>query len=240
MNPATTDPTAPAAPAETVPPLRDGDRLSRDEFERRYDAMPDLKKAELIEGIVYMPSPVSDDHSAPHFDIITWLGLYKLHTPGLSGGDNGSLRLDLANMPQPDTFLRILETHGGQSHLDADRYVAGAPELVAEVAVSSAAFDLNVKMPLYRRSGVKEAIVWRVLNREIDWFILCGEQYERLPLTPPGLYRSEVFPGLWLDPRALVRGDMPAVANVVQQGVNTPEHAAFVQRLQQEAARRRP
>ena len=240
MKPITTDPAPPAAPAEGLPPLRDGERLSREEFERRYEAMPELKKAELIEGVVYMPSPVTNDHSAPHFDLIGWLFLYRAHTDGVSGGDNGSLRLDLESMPQPDAFLRIMETHGGQSHIDADHYVAGAPELVAEVAVSRVAQDRDVRLPLYRRNGVKEAILWRVPDGEIDWFVLRGDQYERLPRVPPGVYRSEAFPGLWLDGQALVRRDMAALLNATQQGVASPEHAAFVRRLQQEAARRQP
>src|SRR2546427_633255 len=112
----------------TIPPLENGDRLTRAEFERRYDAMPGLTKAELIEGVVYMPSPISVDHDGPHFDLITWLGVYRAATPGVRGGDNGSLRLDLDNMPQPDAYLMILPTHGGQARIGADRYVAGGPE----------------------------------------------------------------------------------------------------------------
>jgi len=161
MNPVTTRPAESAAPSETVPPLRDGDRLSRAEFERRFDAMPGLKKAELIHGVVYMPPPVSDDHSSPHFDLITWLGAYRIHTPGVVGGDNGSLRLEPESMPQLDAFLRILETHGGRTKLSADRYLEGGPELVAEVAGTNVGYDLNVKLPLYRANGVQEYVVWR-------------------------------------------------------------------------------
>src|SRR5205807_2572473 len=128
-----------------IPPLQPGDRLTRTEFERRFDATPHLKKAELIEGVVYMPPPVSDGHSSPHFDLITWLGTYRVATPGTAGGDNGSLRLDLDNMPQPDAFLRVLEEFGGQSRIDADGYVEGAPELIAEVAATSASYDLHAK-----------------------------------------------------------------------------------------------
>src|SRR5206468_3029111 len=107
--------------------------------------------------------------------------------------------LDLDNMPQPDAYLRILETYGGQSRISADRYVEGAPELVAEVAASSVDYDLKVKLPVYRRNGVREYVVWRVSDRAIDWFVLRAGQFDRLPLTPQGLYQSEVFPGLWLD-----------------------------------------
>src|SRR5947209_14776487 len=92
---------------KSLPPLSQGQRLSRAEFERRYDAMPELKKAELIGGVVSMPSPVKRAHGKPHFDAITWLGTYRSFTPGVEGGDNASLCLDLENMPQPDVFLRI-------------------------------------------------------------------------------------------------------------------------------------
>lgn len=229
---------SPPPPPVGIPPLRDGDRLTRAEFERRYDAMPGLKKAELIEGVVYMPSPVTVDHGEPHFDLIGWLTQYRSFTQGVVGGDNSSLRLDLANMPQPDAYLRILETHGGQAKISADRYVEGAPEHVSEVSVTTANLDLNVKLPMYRRNEVQEYLVWRVPDRAIDWFVLRGGQYDRLPLTPEGYYRSEVLPGLWLDPNALARGDMAQVTRVVQAGLNSPEHAAFVQRLTAEAARR--
>ena len=120
-------PIAPDAPASRrVPPLRNGDRLTRAEFERRYQAMPDVKKAELIEGVVYMPSLVSLEHAAAHFKIITWLGVYTMATPGVEGETDGTLRLDMDNAPQPDAFLRILETHGGQARVDKEGYVTGA------------------------------------------------------------------------------------------------------------------
>src|SRR5437762_1692345 len=129
----TTGVPASAAPkTEKVPPLQNGDRLTRSEFERRYKAMPDLKKAELIEGVVYMPSPVSfDKHAGPHFNLITWLGVYSAFSPGVRGADNGTLRLDLDNEPQPDGFLMVLRSHGGQARVDEDGSVAGGPELVA-------------------------------------------------------------------------------------------------------------
>jgi Uma2 family endonuclease len=219
-----------------IPPLEPGDHLTREEFERRYDAMPHLKKAELIEGVVYMPSPVRwNNHAGPHFNLITWLGVYGANTPGVGGGDNGTVRLDLDNEPQPDVALIIEPSCGGQVQLSADDYVEGAPELVAEVAASSASIDLNTKLRVYRRNNVREYIVWRVLDRAVDWFVLRQGQYERLPLSPDGLYRSEVFPGLWLDPAALNRADLAAVLQVVLQGVASPEHAAFVAQLQQAA-----
>jgi Uma2 family endonuclease len=216
-----------------VPPLVAGDRLTRDEFERRYAAMPHVTKAELVEGVVYMPSPVStDEHAAPHADFVGWVVYYRAFTPGVQAGDNGTLRLDLDNEPQPDAFLRVLPEYGGQSRT-VDGYVERAPELVAEVAASSVSYDLHDKLNAYRRNGVREYVVWRVWDGAIDWFILRGGKYEIMTPHASGQYRSEVFPGLWLDPAALLRGDVAGVLRVLQEGLATPEHAAFVAKLEQ-------
>jgi hypothetical protein len=223
-------------PEGMIPPLQPGDRLSRAEFERRYEAMTSLKKAELIEGIVYMPSPVHvRRHGGPHFDLITWLGIYKNATPGVIGADNASVLLDLDNEPQPDIVFFIDPAKGGQARITPDDYLAEAPELVAEIAASTAAYNLNTKLSVYRRNGVREYIVWRVLDREIDWFVLRDREFVRLPLNDDGLYRSEVFPGLWLDPAALVSGDTQGVQATLQRGLASPEHIDFVKRLNPEA-----
>jgi Uma2 family endonuclease len=215
-----------------VPPLENGDRLTRAEFERRYAAMPHLKKAELIEGVVYMPSPVRyRQHGTPHAHLISWLGQYAAGTPGVEVSDNSTVRLDLDNEPQPDALLLIDPTCGGQTRFSPDDYIEGSPELVAEVASSSVSYDLHAKLHVYRRNGVREYIVWRVLEQTIDWFVLRAGQYERVPVEANGLLRSEVFPGLWLDPAALVRGDLATVLAIVQQGLGSPEHATFVAHL---------
>jgi Uma2 family endonuclease len=212
--------------------LENGDVLTRAEFERRYEAMPHLKKAELIEGAVYVPSPVRHHaHSHPHIHLTGWLVQYEAGTPGVEAGDNGTIRLDLDNEPQPDALLFIAPACGGQARIDADDYIEGAPELVAEVASSSASYDLHIKLRVYRRNGVREYIVWRVLEQELDWFVLRAGQYVRLSVDAEGLLRSEVFPGLWLDPAALLRGDLATVLAVVQRGLASPEHVAFVARL---------
>ncbi len=225
---------------QKVPPLRNGDRLTAEEFERRFDAMPHLKKAELINGVVYMPSPVIfEDHGAPHFDMVTWLGLYRIATPGVRGGDNSTLRLPFANRPQPDGFLIVLPSHGGAVQIDEAGYIVGAPEWVGEVAATSENYDLHDKLELYRRYQVREYVVWRVFDREIDWFVLRGENFVKLPLTSDGFFKSEVLPGLWLDPAALISGDMARVAQVAQLGVSSPEHAEFVVRLKQKMAESR-
>jgi Uma2 family endonuclease len=219
--------------ADSIPELVDGDRMTADEFERRYHASTHIKKAELIDGVVYVASPVSAEHSRPHAIVPQWLGFYQLETPYLTCFVDGTVRLDDLNQPQPDVFLLIDPDHGGQSKISDDDYVEGAPELVIEISVSSKAFDLTEKLEVYRKSGARESIVWRVLDRAIDWFILREGQYERLTLGNDGFYRSEIFPGLWLDPEALIRGDLPGVNRALQLGLATPEHAAFVERLQQ-------
>jgi Uma2 family endonuclease len=215
-----------------IPPLQPGDHLTRPEFERRFDATPNLKKAELIDGVVYMPQmQVPINHAGPHFDTIVWLGIYQISTPGTQGGANSSLRLDLDNMPQPDTCLRILESHGGQSRIDADKYVEGAPEFIAEVAATSANYDLHAKLNVYRRNGVKEYVVWRTVDRAIDYFILKDGKFEPLQPNKNRIFQSKVFPGLWLDPAALILRDLAKVESVMRKGLATRDHSAFVARL---------
>lgn len=219
-------------PTERVPELVAGDRLTRDEFERRYLAMPRLKKAELIEGVVYVPSPVRHAaHSGPHGLLITWLGTYLASTSGVELGVEGTVRLDLDNEPQPDALLRIAPAAGGQSTTSADDYVEGAPELVAEVTASTASYDLHDKKQAYRRNGVREYLVWRTQDEALDWFVLRGGRYDLLAPAPDGSLRSEVFPGLWLDPAALLRGDLGGVLARLNEGLASPEHAAFVAEL---------
>src|SRR5262249_8040755 len=143
-------------------------------------------------------------------------------------------RLDLENEPQPDGLLLIESACGGQARISQDDYIEGAPELVGEVSSTSASIDLNQKLRVYRRNGVREYIVWRTRDQEIDWFVLRGSDFDRLAPGADGIYRSEVFPGLWLDAAALTRFDLATVLRVLQQGLASPEHAAFVARLQQQ------
>ena len=226
-------PAKPAASRDPILPLVDGEHLTRDEFERRYDAMPGLKKAELIEGVVRMPSPVRlDQHGSPHSCLGGWLWVYRAGTAGVDSGDNTSIRLDLGNMPQPDGLLIIRPERGGQVRISADGFIEGGPELVAEVAASSVDLDLGEKQAAYRRNGVGEYIVWRVLDRAVDWFVLRDDRYERLEPGADAILRSAAFPGLWLDPAALLSGDSARVLAVLQQGIASAEHAEFVARLQ--------
>ncbi|MCC3455612.1 Uma2 family endonuclease [Microcoleus sp. PH2017_08_TRC_O_A] len=216
----------------TIPPLENGDLLTRAEFERRYTAMPALKKAELIEGIVYMASPLRfEPHAEPHADLMGWLWTYKIATPGVRLGDNPTVRLDVDNEPQPDAVLLIDAQRGGQTCLSDDGYIEGAPEFVAEISASTATIDLRDKKRVYRRNGVKEYLVWQVMNRRIDWFSLQEEEYISLLPDAAGIIRSHVFPGLWLAVSALLDGDMPSAMATLQAGLNSDAHQEFVQQL---------
>jgi len=213
-----------------IPSLENGDKLTRAEFERRYSAMPDLKKAELIEGIVYMASPLRiTQHGEPHAHIMLWLGFYQTFTPNLQLGDNCTVRLDADNEPQPDALLRI--KIGGQSTISQDGYVEGTPELIAEIAASTVSIDLHQKLNVYRRNQVQEYLVWRVDNRQFDWFMLNNEEYINLELNADGVICSQNFPGLWLDRAALLAGDLAKVLAVLQLGLATPQHQSFVKKL---------
>jgi Uma2 family endonuclease len=219
---------APLAPAITpVPELEAGDQLTRPEFERRYAAMPWLKKAELVDGVVYLGSPVSGLHAGAHSHLMTLFGVYAVGTPGTQCCDNATVAFDLENEVQPDALLRILA--GGRSRVD--KYIEGPPELVAEVATSSVSRDLHSKLALYRRHGVQEYVVWRTLDGDIDWFCLVEGNYERLAADEHGVFRSREFPGLWLDRPALLRGDMAAALAALNAGLASAEHAAFVEQL---------
>lgn len=209
-----------------LPPLENGDRLTRAEFERRYWAMPNVKKAELIEGIVYMTSPVLVTHGRPHSYVLTWLGVYCASTAGVEPYDNTSVRLDADNEVQPDAILRLVSS--GRSKISDDGYIEGTPELIVEVAGSSASHDLHTKLHVYRRNGVQEYIVWQVYDNKLDWFQLVEGVYEPLAADEQGVIKSLVFPGLYLDVEVLLRGDRAQVLAVLETGLASAEHASFV------------
>lgn len=229
----TRDAAAPEPAKAAIPPLEHGDRLTRIEFERRYATMRGLKKAELIEGRVFMPSPVKPPHGRPHARMTTWLGVYEAATEGVASSANTTVRFDEDNEPQPDVLLAIEPGYGGQSHVDEDGYLAGSPELLVEIASSTVSYDLQDKLHVYRRQGVREYLVWRVRDAEIDWFQLVEGNYHPLPRDASGMVKSVVFPGLWMDTSAMLRGDLAQVLSVLQQGIASPEHQAFVAALEQ-------
>ncbi len=216
--------------ATQILPLENGDRLSRFEFERRYTAMPKVKKAELIERVVYMGSPVRiRSHSQPHAAVMAMLSSYWVATPGVDIGDNSTVRLDLDNEPQPDALLRI--ESGGRSIVSDDDYLEGAPELMVEIAASSATYDLYDKKQVYRRNGVQEYVIWQVFDRKLDWFSLTEGEYVPLQPDENGVVKSLVFPGLWLAVPLLLAGEMVNAIAVLQSGLNSPEHAQFIELL---------
>jgi Uma2 family endonuclease len=200
---------------------------------RRYEAMPEVKKAELIHGVVYMGSPVRGNmHGAPHTIVMTWVGTYWSATPGTIGYDNSTLCLAEKERPQPDALLMIKQDHGGNARMDEDGYVEGSPEFAAEIAAERSNLELHDKLEAYRDHGIREYLIWRVSDDEVDWFALRRKRYVRLRPDKQGILRSQVFPGLWLNVPALSTLDIHAVLVTLQQGLASPEHAAFVKRLQ--------
>jgi Uma2 family endonuclease len=217
-------------PSLTIPPLENGDRLAQPEFARRYQAMLRGVKAELVEGLVYMASPLRfAAHAEPHAQLIVWLGNYQIATPGVRLGIEPTLRLDLDNELQPDAVLLLDPASGGRGRFTDESYLQGAPELIAEIADSSSAYDLHDKRQAYRRNGVQEYLIWQVLKQRLDWFYLQAGEYIALDADAQGILRSQVFPGLWLDRPAVLQGNMAQVVAVLSQGVTTPGYAAFTQ-----------
>jgi Uma2 family endonuclease len=193
-------------------PLESGDQLTRAEFERRYAAQADIKKAELIEGVVYVASPVrTDEHAQPHLDMGGWLVAYVARTPGIVRATDGTVKLDADNEFQPDLYLAWDAAHGGSARLEGG-YLVGPPDLVVEISASTAARDLSLKKHVYQRNGVREYIVWQVYEERIDWFALDAEGvYQTLSANENGVVESVAFPGLRLDMPAMLRGDLATV-----------------------------
>ena len=222
-------------PART---LIDGQRLDQPTFHALYEAMPPGTRAELINGVVHMPSPVGLEHSRADLPSLMWLGFYQRHTPGVEALGNVSTALGLKTELQPDGLLRVLPEFGGRT-LNDTRFVAGVPELLVEVAHTSRYTDLGPKFDDYERAGVLEYIVRSIEPDEVLWFILRRGRFVDLAAGQDGIYRSEGFPGLWLDPEALLAGDLWRLQEIVDLGCATPEHAAFVAGLAEARAARR-
>jgi hypothetical protein len=215
-----------------VPPLRPGDYLDQPTFHARYEAMPPGFRAELVEGVVIVPSPITEDHSDPSTLSILWLGNFSLATPGTKANDNVSVILSPASELQPDAMLRIKPSHGGRTRR-VGKYIAGPPELALEVAFSSEAYDLHSKRRDFERAGVLEYVVVLLRERQVVWFVLRDGRFETMPPDSDGIYRSTVFPGLWLDPAALLENDGEKVMETLRRGLADPRHAEFVRVLEQ-------
>jgi Uma2 family endonuclease len=215
-----------------IPLLQAGDHLSRAEFEHRYASMPTIKKAELIEGVVCMPSPVHYlQHSRPHGTAMAWLVNYALATPGTAWADNASLRLDYENEVQPDAILFIDADHGGTCRVSADDFLQGPPELVVEVSGSTVSFDMNTKLRVYRRNGVPEYLVLLAQEERAVWHVLTEGEYRVMEPDEQGILRSQVFPGLRLHPEYFWASDLAGLMMVLNQGLASQEHDVFVAAL---------
>jgi Uma2 family endonuclease len=222
----------PTTASVSPPPLRDGDRLSSHEFMRRWEAMPDLKHAELIDGIVHMPSPILQVHGTFDFLLSSWLTYYVTATRGCGASGEATWLMFPDNVPQPDMALMILPEYGGQSSVERG-YATGAPELIIEISVTTAAKDSGVKLRLYERAGVREYLIVQPRKQRLTWKHLAENKYREIEAGPDGLLKSRVFPGLWLDPVSLWNDDLPGLAATVQRGLATAEHADFVADLSQ-------
>jgi Uma2 family endonuclease len=223
-----------AKPRPTLP-LDSGDHLTRAEFERRYTARPDIEKAELVEGVVYVSSPVSVDHASVHAAAVGWLMQYAAATPGVHVADNVALRLDLENEPQPDAVLWLDESLGGKAHVARDHYMEGVPELIAEVAASSASYDMHEKLRSYRRNGVREYVVFLVHEQIVAWHALAKGDYRRQEIDDEGLLKSRVFRSLHLKVNSLWSADLTDLFEAVQVGMRSPEHARYLEQLRRSA-----
>ena len=198
------------AVTQTEITLESGDRLSREEFHRRYQEHPEIKRAELVEGVVYVTSPVRYvQHGKPHGSVLVVLGSYAAKHPELEFATDATIKLDARNEVQPDACL--FRTIPGGPAIDADGYVEGSPQLVVEVAASSVSYDLHDKKEAYRRNQVREYIVWRVLDQAIDWFRLEGSEYVRIAPDERGVIESSTFPGLRLNVPKMLAGDLAGV-----------------------------
>jgi Uma2 family endonuclease len=218
----------PNVPDAEVPELHNGDHMTQPEFHRIYEQMPEDFRAELIGGIVFVASPLKRRHGKTHMLLGSVFCAYEGRTPGVDASDNTTVLLGEEGEPQPDLYLRILPEFGGQSQTTDDDYVRGAPELIAEIADSSKSVDLHRKRKDYARYGVLEYLVVSPRERRLYWFDLRTNQ--ELPLQD-GVVRARTFPGLWVHADSLFRRDFKQLMETLEQGLATPDHAAFAARL---------
>ena len=233
-----TQPTTEEEPrAKILPPLANGDRLDQPTFHERYEAMPPGTHAELIGGEVHMPSPVSWDHGSKQDDTGYWLTTYRRAAPGMLSASTPTCVMGVTFEPQPDHTLFLREDCGGQVRRRG-KYIGGAPELVAEIAMTSESIDLHRKRDEYERHGVQEYIVVGLHQDRVIWFTRQHDAFVEIVAGKDGLLRSSIFPGLWLDPLALLAEDIERVLAVLALGLASPEHAAFVAELERRRAER--
>jgi len=226
-----TQPRSKSPPTEReLPALNAGDHLDQTTFHRRYESMPSKFHAELVQGVVIVPSPAGCPHGGSHGRILVWLGGYSMSTPGTVFFDNTTTILDDHNEYQPDAQLVIPPEYGGQG-VKLGKYVEGAPQLVVEVAATSEAYDLFEKFEVYQQTGVQEYLIVLVREQEVRWFHRKDGKFELLAADAGGVIRSAMFPGLWLDAISLFAGNPASLLTTLQAGLADPAHAEFVQRL---------
>jgi Uma2 family endonuclease len=221
-----------------LPPLENGDRLDQKTFHARYEAMPEDCRAELIGGIVYMPSLQKVPHSKAHQLVSHWLGEYVGSTPGTDVLLNNTQILGPDSEPEPDACLFIDPEYGGRVRVDKDEYLHGPPELIVEVSSATESIDLHRKKDDYEKAGVREYVVLALRMRRVFWFVRRRAKYKEVPLPGDGIFRSREFPGLWLDADAVLRNHRQRVLAALNKGLASPEHAAFVAKLQKRAGKR--
>ena len=226
-----------ATPMPDAPPLVEGHRLDQPTFHARYEVMPPGFRAELIGGVVSFPGRVGYEHGESSACLGCWLAYFQEFTRGVDVLGHVTVILDGRNEPQPDMTLRILPECGGRTR-DEDGYVVGVPEMIAEVSKSSRFIDLGPKLAEYERAGVLEYLVRAFDPDEVLWHVLQEGRLAAVPPDEDGLYHSRVFPGLWLDPQALLALDTRRLREVIDLGAKSPEHAAFVAKLA--SAREKP
>ena len=229
---------SPASPERIIPPLRDGDRLDREEFHRRYEAMGEGAWAELIDSVVHLDRVPGDYTSGrTRATLSGWIGSYRLHTPNLQAAIHLTTFVDTRNVFQPAVSLMRSDT--ARQRLGKDGYLRGSPDFACEVREGGdGCVDLNAKRLAYEQAGLGELLVvlldkpWRV-----RWLSLVHGAFADVHPDPAdGLFKSRVFPGLWLDVDALFADDLQRLSAAVERGCATPEHAAFVERLGQSEA----
>jgi Uma2 family endonuclease len=214
-----------------LPLLENGDRMKQPEFHRRYREYPEDVKIELVGGTVYVASPLRYPHGVYHEEIGFLLGLYRRATPGVELAHDVTAILGEESEPRPDLTLRIAGEYGGQSQVNEEEYLEGPPELLVEVAYSSRAIDLHQKRDDYQQAGILEYVVLSLEDKQLHWFHFPSD--ENITANRQGVYRSLVFPGLWIHGEALLARDSVRLQQVLRKGLASKDHAAFVKRLQQ-------
>jgi Uma2 family endonuclease len=202
-----------------------GDRLTREEFLSRWERMPHVKLAELIDGVVYLPSPVSIPHGRKVSFLDTWANIYAVPSSGVEVLPHVTWFLE-ESAAQPDVAVRIKKEYGGKSRI-ADLYPEGPPEFVAEVSRSSRSYDLGPKLDLYERAGVGEYLVALLEEQRLEWRVLRSGRYQLMPPDGAGVFRSEELPGLWLDERAFWADDLGAMLSRLEEGMASSEFREF-------------